>query len=126
MSVFSKICERPKSFNISYCTIDPNWFSLDLDNECVDRVQEEMDEGRRKCPCGVDCEETDYEVTLSTSAWPSKGFEVRDKIEIASKFFHQKKFSWLIIIDTLVSLLFCSLRLKKGMELTQINLKKTF
>ena len=84
MSVFSKICERPKSFNISYCTIDPNWFSLDLDNECVDRVQEEMDEGRRKCPCGVDCEETDYEVTLSTSAWPSKGFEVRDKIEITS------------------------------------------
>ena len=67
-------------FDIIHCTTDTNQFSLDLDDKCVGRVQEEMDEGRRKCPCGVDCVETDYEVTLSTSAWPSKGFKVRDKI----------------------------------------------
>ena len=43
---------------------------------CVEQVQVDLDKGRRKCPCGVDCSETDYEVSMSSSAWPSKGFEV--------------------------------------------------
>ena len=46
------------------------------DNDCVDDVQMQLDNGDRICTCGVDCFETDYEISLSSSAWPAKKFAV--------------------------------------------------
>ena len=47
------------------------------DSNCVDIVLEELDTGKRFCPCNVDCMETDYETSLSSSTWPAKGFQVQ-------------------------------------------------
>ena len=58
---------------VSY-QIDNNTISTDAN--CVDRVQEQLDSGKRSCPCNVDCNETNYEASLSSATWPAKGFEV--------------------------------------------------
>ena len=51
---------------------------------CIKRVQKELDHGTRKCPCGVDCSETDYEVSMSASVWPAEKFTV--KIDVKGLF----------------------------------------
>ena len=47
------------------------------DIECVNAVIEEMDAGQRKCTCNVECEELNYELSITQSDWPSKQYEVK-------------------------------------------------
>ena len=41
------------------------------------KILKEIDEGKRACSCGVNCKETQYEVKLSSSDWPSQDFVVK-------------------------------------------------
>ena len=47
------------------------------DVDCVNAVIEEMDAGQRTCTCNVECEELNYELSITQSLWPSKQYEVR-------------------------------------------------
>ena len=47
------------------------------DELCMGKILKEIDEGKRTCSCGVSCEETQYEVKLSSSDWPSQDFVVK-------------------------------------------------
>ena len=46
------------------------------DTTCVEIVTYQLDNGIRKCVCGPNCNETDYELFLSQSRWPSKQYTV--------------------------------------------------
>ena len=43
---------------------------------CIDEILKKLDGGNRTCSCGVNCEETQYEVKLSSSDWPSQDYVV--------------------------------------------------
>ena len=47
------------------------------DEDCVGSVIEEMDAGQKKCQCNVQCEELDYQLSISQALWPSNQYEVR-------------------------------------------------
>jgi len=44
------------------------------DEICIDEILKNLDGGNRTCSCGVNCEETQYEVKLSSSDWPSQDY----------------------------------------------------
>ena len=46
------------------------------DTTCVERVTYQLDNGIRQCLCRPNCNETDYELFLSQSRWPSKQYTV--------------------------------------------------
>ena len=46
------------------------------DATCVESVIEQVDAGQRTCLCNVDCEELDYELSISQAIWPSRQYEV--------------------------------------------------
>ena len=52
------------------------YFEIERNELCTARILRELDAGVRNCECGVDCEETDYEVKTAFSIWPSRDFEV--------------------------------------------------
>ena len=54
------------------------------DTTCVERVTYQLDNGIRKCSCGPNCNETDYELFLSQSRWPSKQYTVWFYVSIGS------------------------------------------
>ena len=43
---------------------------------CVDEVFESLSKEDKNCPCRVDCRKTEYDVTLSSSNWPSQFYQV--------------------------------------------------
>ena len=47
------------------------------DDICISDILKELDDGNINCSCGVNCEETQYEVKLSSSDWPSHDYVVR-------------------------------------------------
>ena len=55
---------------IFYLTKEP-------DELCIGKTLKEIDDGKRTCSCWVNCEETQYEVKLSSSDWPSQDFVVK-------------------------------------------------
>ena len=46
------------------------------DDICISEILKEIDDGNRTCSYGVNCEETQYEVKLSSSDWPSQDYVV--------------------------------------------------
>ena len=67
------------------------------DVDCVGSVIEEMDAGQKKCQCNVECEELDYQLSISQALWPSNQYEVRIQY-----FFHNMclKYFALFLADT--------------------------
>ena len=51
-------------------------WSIEPDDICISGILKELDDGNRTCSCGVNCEETQYEVKLSSSDWPSQDYVV--------------------------------------------------
>ena len=49
---------------------------LEKDEICISNILREVDKGIRSCECGVDCDETGYEVKTSSYLWPSPKYEV--------------------------------------------------
>ena len=50
--------------------------NLEKDEKCISNILREVDKGIRSCQCGVDCDETGYEVKTSSYLWPSPKYEV--------------------------------------------------
>ena len=67
------------------------------DAECVNAVIEEMDAGQRSCTCNVECEELNYELSITQSAWPAKQYEVK---AVCSEFIYEEK-----LCDNILTLL---------------------
>ena len=49
---------------------------IEPDEICIGEILKNLDGGNRTCSCGVNCEETQYEVKLSSSDWPSQDYVV--------------------------------------------------
>ena len=81
-------------------------WSIEPDDICISGILKELDDGNRTCSCGVNCEETQYEVKLSSSDWPSQDYVVSIDytLEISSEnsFIHlniTKNFSLICLLN---------------------------
>ena len=46
------------------------------DATCVKSVVQQLDGGQRTCLCNVECEEQDYDLSISQAMWPSWQYQV--------------------------------------------------
>ncbi|CAG0893796.1 unnamed protein product [Darwinula stevensoni] len=44
------------------------------DNQCINDVYDELKHGNISCPCNAECQQTEYQTTISSSEWPTASY----------------------------------------------------
>ena len=77
--IYTFLCRKWSKSLLKLCRNEKlpcNLTTGSTDATCVNSVIEQIDGGQRTCLCNVDCEELDYELSISQAIWPSRQYEV--------------------------------------------------